>query len=201
MEKPRKEKIIPERKDDSFYLMQTLRIGSSNVLTFLDSGLNAYLIDKQIAKTEGLLKISEWPTSISVVGGGHIISSRSSYQFNLGPGANGEFFKMNCIGMDAVTTKFNEYDLTEIGKEYRKSLGSGQQDVILPTKIGGSKVHLLIGIKNANLNPVLEKVLESSLAHLKISTVLTRFLQVPTDRSPKLTREQGLILSMLFGEK
>ena len=68
---------------------------------------------------------------------------------------------MNCIGMDAVTTKFNEYDLMEIGKEYRKSLGPGQQDVILPNKIGGSKVHLLVGIKNANLNPVLEKVLES----------------------------------------
>ena len=71
---------------------------------------------------------------------------------------------MNCIGMDAVTTKFNEYDLREIGKEYRKSLAPGQQDVILPTKIGGSKVHLLIGIKNANLIPVLEKVLESWVA-------------------------------------
>ena len=61
---------------------------------------------------------------------------------------------MNCISMDDVTTKFNEYDLTEINKECRKSLGSGQQNIILPTKIGGSKVHLLIGIKNTNLNPV-----------------------------------------------
>ena len=87
------------------------------MLAFLDSGSNAHLIDEQIAKTEGLLKISELPTSISVVGGGHIKSLRSSYQFNLGPGVNGEFFEMNCIGMNAVTTKFNEYNLTEIGKE------------------------------------------------------------------------------------
>ena len=98
--------------------MQTLKIGSSNVLAFLDSGSNAHLIDEHIAKSEGLFKTSERPTSITVVGGGNIRSSRSSYQFNLGPGANGEFFEMNCIGIEAVTTKFNKYDLTEIGMEW-----------------------------------------------------------------------------------
>ena len=43
-------------------------------------------------------------------------------------------------------------------------MASNQQEVILPTKIGGSKVHLLIGLKNRNLNPILEKVLESGVA-------------------------------------
>ena len=117
------------------------------MLAFLDSGSNAHLIDKHIARSEGLFKTSERPTSITVVGGGNIRSSRSSYQFNLGPGANGEFFEMNCIGMEAVTTKFNKYGLTEIGMEYRKLLHPDQQDIILPKKIGGSQVHLLIGIK------------------------------------------------------
>ena len=75
--KPRKEKIIHERKDDSFYLMQTLRIGSSNVLAFLDSGSNTHLIDDKIAKIEGLLKTSNCPTAISVVGAGNIKAASS----------------------------------------------------------------------------------------------------------------------------
>ena len=71
---------------------------------------------------------------------------------------------MNCLGMDAVTTRFNEYDLTEICQEYRKTLRKSERDVILPEKIGGAKVHLLIGIKNANLTPVLDRILESGVA-------------------------------------
>ena len=122
------------------------------------------LIDDKIAKIEGLLKTSNRPTAISVVGGGNIKAARSTYQFNLGPGEHGEFFEMNCLGMDAVTARFNEYDLTEICQEYRKTLRKSERDVILPKKIGGSKVHLLIGIKNANLTPVLDRILESGVA-------------------------------------
>ena len=161
---PEKNKIIPEIREDSFYLMQILKIGNTNILAFLDSGSNAHLIDEGVAVREGLLKTSERPTSISVVGGGNIKSSRSTYQFNLGPGEEGEFYEMNCIAMDSVTTRFKEYNLKEIGDEYREACGSDARDVILPPKIGGSKVHLLIGIKNAKLTPVLERILDSGVA-------------------------------------
>ena len=161
---PRMGQIIPEKNEDSFYMMQTLKIGSSTILAFLDSGSNAHLIDEKVATKEGLLRISEKPTAISVVGGGHVKSSRSTYQFNMGPGAKGEYFEMNCIGMNSVTTKFREYDLSTIAKEYRRECGPDSQDVILPEKIGGSKVHLLIGIKNMHLTPVLERILDSGVA-------------------------------------
>ena len=69
--------------------MQILKIGNTNILAFLDSGSNAHLIDERVAVQEGLLKTSEKTTSISVVGGGNIKSSRSTFQFNLGPGAEG----------------------------------------------------------------------------------------------------------------
>ena len=72
---PNKDKIIPEKLDDSFYMMQKLTIGSSVVLAFLDSGSNAHLIDGHVATSEGLIKTSEKPTSISDVGGGIIKSS------------------------------------------------------------------------------------------------------------------------------
>ena len=71
---------------------------------------------------------------------------------------------MNCIGMESVTTKFREYDLSELCKEYLESLDPHLRNIVLPSKIGGSRVHLLIGIKNAFLNPVLEKVLDSGVA-------------------------------------
>ena len=37
---PRMDKIIPEKNEDLFYMMQTLKIGSSTILAFLDSGSN-----------------------------------------------------------------------------------------------------------------------------------------------------------------
>ena len=58
--------IIPERDEDSFYMMQTLKIGSSTILAFLDSGSNAHLIDESIAEREGLLKTSERPSWLTM---------------------------------------------------------------------------------------------------------------------------------------
>ena len=163
-------------------MMQTLKIGSSTILAFLDSGSNAHLIDESIAIREGLLKTSEKPTAISVVGGGNIKSSRSSYQFNLGPGENGQFYEMNCIGMDAVTTRFQEYNLEKINQEFRAEYGPGSEHLILPKKIGGTKVHLLIGTKNVLLTPVLERVLDSdSGIEVYVYQPLHRYLWLKQD--------------------
>ena len=50
------------------YLMQILRIGSSDMLTFFDSGATVNLIDGDIATHENLPCISDKPTSLSFVG-------------------------------------------------------------------------------------------------------------------------------------
>ena len=39
-----------------------------------------------------------------------------------------------------------------------------EKDAVLPKRVGGSRVHLLLGIKNTNLDPVLIKVLPSGIA-------------------------------------
>ena len=156
--------IIPEVLEHSCYLMQTIRIGGSEVLVFFGRGANIHIIDGSIAEKEGLQKVSSNPTSLTVVGGNKVKSDHGTYRFNLGPGENGEFHEVVCIGMDDVTAGFGSYDLSEITDEYRHQAGEEEKDVALPEKVGGSKVHLLLGIKNTNLDPVLIKILKSGIA-------------------------------------
>ena len=55
---------------------------------------------------------SSRPTSLTVVGGWSVKSEYGSYRFNLGPGAGWEYHEMTCVGMDSVTSKFNNNDLS-----------------------------------------------------------------------------------------
>ena len=66
--------------------------------------------------------------------------------------------------MDSVTAKFNKYELSEICTEFTSSLDPNQPVPPLPKYVGGSDAHLLIGIKNTNLDPVWIKTLPSGVA-------------------------------------
>ena len=68
------------------------------------------------------------------------------------------------IGMSDVTAGFGSYDLSEISEKYRDQAQPTEKDIILPERVGGSKVQLLLGIKNTKLNPVLVKILPSGVA-------------------------------------
>ena len=60
------------------YLMQTLKIGNSEVLAFFDSGANVNLIDGDLGSRENLLCFSEKPSALSVVGGSQIKTNINS---------------------------------------------------------------------------------------------------------------------------
>ena len=109
-------------------------------------------------------KVSSNPTSLTVVGGNRVKSDHGTFRFNLGPGENGEFQEVVCIGMNDVTAGFGSYNLSEITEEYRDQAEGEEKEVPLPEKVGGSRVHLLLGIKNTNLDPVLIKILASGIA-------------------------------------
>ena len=49
-------------------------------------------------------------------------------------------------------------------EEYRDQAEPSEKDIILPERVGGSKVQLLLGIKNTNLDSVLVKILPSGVA-------------------------------------
>ena len=65
--------------------------------------------------------------------------------------------------MLSITTKFTKYDLSEICKEYKEEATGEESKTILPDAVGGSKVHLLLGIKNTKLQPKLVKILPSGV--------------------------------------
>ena len=144
--------------------MQTIKIGSIEALVFFDRGANIHIIGGSLAEKEGLQKVSSSPTSLTVVGRNKVRSNHGTFRFNLGLGGKGEFHKVVCIGMDNVTEGFGSYDLSEICQEYREQAEENEKNDVLPQKVGGSKVHLLLGIKNTNLDPVLVKVLPPGLA-------------------------------------
>ena len=61
--------IQTESSENSIYLMQNLRIGNSNCLTFFDSGANVHLIDRTLAIKEKLQKMSDTRADLGVKGG------------------------------------------------------------------------------------------------------------------------------------
>ena len=144
--------------------MQTIKIGSSEALVFFDQVVNIHIIDGSLAEKEGLQKVSNDPTNLTVVGGSKVRSNHGTFRFNLGPGEKGEYHEVVCVGMDDVTGGFGTYDLTEICQEYLDQAEDEEKVHALPEKVGGSKVHLLLGIKNTKLDPVLIKVLPSWVA-------------------------------------
>ena len=65
--------------------------------------------------------------------------------------------------MNKVTSGFREYDLEEVIKEYTEFSQGEELEQALPKTVGGTKVHLLLGIKNTRLQPTLLKVLPSGV--------------------------------------
>ena len=98
------------------------------------------------------------------MGGDKVNSNHGTFRFNLGPGDNDEYHEIVFIGMNDVTAGFESYDLSKISREYREHAEPSEKDEVLPEKEGGSKVQLLLGIKNTKLDPVLLKILPSGVA-------------------------------------
>ena len=155
--------VIPEIPEHLFYLMQWLRISGTNQLIFFYRGANTNLVQGKMAVAPGFEITSSCPTSLTVVGGGSVKTAYGSYRFNLGPGAGGEYNEISCVGMDSVTSKFNKYDLSEICSEYISQSDPNHSVPPLPKYVGGSEVHLLLRIKNTNLDPVWIKTLPSGV--------------------------------------
>ena len=67
------------------------------------------------------------------------------------------------MGMRNVTAGCCQYDLKELEQEFRATANPAEMNYILPETLGGTKVHLLLGIKNTRIQPVLIRVLPSGI--------------------------------------
>ena len=78
--------VCSKNSENSIYLMQNLRIGNSDCLTFFDSGAKTHLVDGQLAEKEKLQLISSNSTALGVIGGGTVMTEYGNFRFNLGSG-------------------------------------------------------------------------------------------------------------------
>ena len=157
------EDICSESSESLIYLMQNLRVGDLNCLTFYASGANTHLIDGQLARLEELQLISNKAIALGVIGGGSIRMEYGSFRFNLGPGEDGKYHEITAVGMDKVSSGFGEYNLQEVIKEYTEIAQGDELEYVLPQTVGGTKVHLLLGIKKTRIQPILLRVLPSGV--------------------------------------
>ena len=81
----------------------------------------------------------------------------------MGPGEDGKYHKTTAVGMENVTAGFGEYNLKEIAQEFRDSASQTEMEYVLPETVGGTKVHLLLGIKNTRIQLALLRVLPSGV--------------------------------------
>ena len=143
--------------------MQKLKMGNSECLTFFDSGENAHLIDGDLAKKEKFTETFGNSFCIWSDQRWDITTESGSFRFNLGSGKDGVCHEIKAIGIKNVTSEFGEYRLEEIGKEFMSSETESKKEYILPKTVGGTKVHLLLGVKNSRIQPVLLRVLSSDI--------------------------------------
>ena len=100
--------MCSENSENSIYLMQNLRIGKRDCLTFFDSGANTHLVDEQLAQKEKLQLISSNFTALGVIGGGAVMTEYGNFRFNLGPGEDKIYYEITAVEMRNVTASFGK---------------------------------------------------------------------------------------------
>ena len=157
------DKCFQECNNPSVYITQWLQIGNSRCLCFFDTGASINMIDGKLAEREKIRVITQVPTTLKVVGGSKLVTDYGTYKLNLGPNDEGMYHKLTCHGMSSVAGPFPRHDLLKVNDEVMDHPQYSGSDT-LPRYVGGSMVHLLIGIGNAAAQPVHLFTLESGIS-------------------------------------
>ena len=148
--------IIREKTEAVTFIMQWLRIRGRDFLTFFDPGASQHVINGKMAEEANLKVINSRPSYLNVVGGGDVSTEYGLYRVGLGKTKEGKVYDLICQGITRITGDFPRFELDEINKEVRKCnskvLHSKEP---LPPEIGGTEVHLLLGLKDSELVPKL----------------------------------------------
>ena len=152
--------------DHPTYILQWIRLGSSEILVFYDRGASVNLIQGEIAEREGLPVVCSIPGKVRVGGGLEIDTVYGVYRVSLGPNEEGEYLEITCIGLPVLTEQFSEHFLEEFNKEvYRMGVVSRAEP--LPKTLGGASVGLLMGITSTKTDPVLVHTFSNGLGNYR----------------------------------
>ena len=154
--------IVRPSKEDCFYVMQWLRIGGEDVLTFFDSGANTHLVEGELAEKVGFTVLSDRCVPIGTVGGGEMWSEYGQYACILGPDCEGVLHELECQGISRISRPFPEFDLRPLHHDSMLAFHDGPQ-LCFPPSIGGDRVRLLLGVKSLGIAPRLQCVLPNGL--------------------------------------
>ena len=100
--------------------MQTLNLGSQNVITFYESGSNTHLVEGELAEAAGFAILNDKCVSIGVVGGGEIWSEYGQYACILGPDSEGICHELKCQCLTRSSSAFPEFDLRLLTNEVKQ---------------------------------------------------------------------------------
>ena len=145
---------IPESKDSPIYLVQLMRFRDRIALVFFDTGANLHLIDGAFAESLGIQVVSQKPIMFRAAGDAEVFTEYGLYRLNIGPTMDDKYHEILAYGVSPVTGEFPRFDFERINTEVIES-GTLEEHVPLPKYTGGSRVHLLIGIKNTAAQPKL----------------------------------------------
>ena len=158
-------KIIKESSDNAFYMMQTMCMGGRDVAVLFDQGADHHLIEGELAEYLHFKVLRENPTNVVLAGGGSVSTEYGGYGFSIGPDPDGNYYDLSSQGITKVTNSFPKFDLTAINTELQSCTDPAIRQIVdtLPRQIGGTRAHLLVGIKSLALQPRLIHVLPSGL--------------------------------------
>jgi hypothetical protein len=154
--------IIMPSKEEPFFIMQQLRIGGEDVLTFYDTGANVHLVEGALAERVGFTVLDDKCVSIGVIGGGQVWTEYGQYACVLGPDANRQYHQIECQGLERISSYVPEVDLRPLAKLAAPTLLYGDK-MNYPKQVGGDRVKLLIGIRSTALGPRLHCSLPNGL--------------------------------------
>ena len=143
---------IPKSSKAPIHLVQLLRFGERVVLVFFDTGANLHLINGVFAESLGIQVVSQKPKVFRVAGDDKVFTEYGLYRLGLGSTIRGKYHNILAHGLSLVTDKFPNFCLDKINEEVRASRMYAEP-MSLPQYVGGSQVHLLVGIKNTAAKP------------------------------------------------
>ena len=131
----------------SIFVMQWLRIGSTDCLCFFDSGANIHMISGDLAEKEGVKMLSQDSTVLKILGKGEVATDYGTYRLNMSTTDQTGYQSFICHGLSEIAGPFDKHSLDKVNSELRATMEYSTFDAAtLPDYVGGSKVHLLLGI-------------------------------------------------------